>query len=101
VLRASVHAGTAASRHLLVREGRRAGLIHIAAHGRFRPDAPLFSHVELADGPLTTAEIFNLKLNAGLVTLSAARPVGRCSAAVMSWPGSRAPSFMRAPARCW
>lgn len=71
VLGSSVYQEEAATRSLLETEGRRAGVIHIAAHGQFRPDAPLFSHVELADGPLTTADAFNLDLRAALVTLSA------------------------------
>jgi tetratricopeptide (TPR) repeat protein len=29
-----------------------AGLVHIAAHGRYRLEAPLYSYLELADGPL-------------------------------------------------
>jgi CHAT domain-containing protein len=40
-------------------------------HGEFRPDNPLFSGLKLADGWLTTLDIFNLKLSASLVTLSA------------------------------
>jgi tetratricopeptide (TPR) repeat protein len=71
VLGSSVYEEEAATRGRLETEGRRAGVIHIAAHGQFRPDAPLFSHVELADGPLTTADAFNLDLRAALVTLSA------------------------------
>lgn len=46
-------------------------LLHIAAHGRFRPDAPLFSAVQLEDGELTVIDLFNLNLKASLVTLSA------------------------------
>jgi CHAT domain-containing protein len=45
--------------------------IHLAAHGEFRPDNPLFSGLALADGWLTTLDIFDLRLNASLVTLSA------------------------------
>jgi CHAT domain-containing protein len=71
VLRVPVHREEAATRALLQSEGRRAGLIHIAAHGLFRPDAPLFSGIELADGPLTVADVFDLDLPAALVTLSA------------------------------
>lgn len=70
-LRAPLHREEMATRALLESAGRRAGTIHIAAEGRFRADAPLFSHIELADGPLTTADVFNLELQAGLVTLSA------------------------------
>jgi CHAT domain-containing protein len=65
------HAEESATRTVLAREGRRASLIHVAAHGQFRQDAPLFSHVQLADGPLTTADVFNLTMPASLVTLSA------------------------------
>ncbi len=46
-------------------------ILHMAAHGDFRPDNPLFSGLALADGWLTTLDIFNLRLHASLVTLSA------------------------------
>jgi CHAT domain-containing protein len=46
-------------------------VIHLATHGEFRPDNPLFSGLALADGWLTTLDIFNCRLRASLVTLSA------------------------------
>jgi CHAT domain-containing protein len=46
-------------------------ILHLATHGDFRPDNPLFSGLALADGWLTTLDIFNLRLSASLVTLSA------------------------------
>ena len=46
-------------------------VIHVAAHGDFRPQNPLFSGLFLDDSPLTTLDIFNLRLQASLVTLSA------------------------------
>jgi CHAT domain-containing protein len=46
-------------------------MLHIAAHGDFRADNPLFSGLALADGWLTTFDIFGLRLQASLVTLSA------------------------------
>jgi CHAT domain-containing protein len=46
-------------------------LIHLATHGAFRADAPLFSGLALADGWLSTLDIFDLRLSASLVTLSA------------------------------
>lgn len=46
-------------------------IFHLAAHGDFRLDNPLFSGLALADGWLTTMDIFNLRLRASLVTLSA------------------------------
>jgi tetratricopeptide (TPR) repeat protein len=46
-------------------------LLHLAAHGEFRPDNPLFSGLALNDGWLTTLDIFDMRLKASLVTLSA------------------------------
>lgn len=45
--------------------------LHLATHGDFRPDNPLFSGLTFSDGWLTTMDIFNLRLKASLVTLSA------------------------------
>jgi CHAT domain-containing protein len=47
-------------------------LLHMATHGYFRADAPLFSSLHLADGWLTADEVQEWALSrAGLVTLSA------------------------------
>ncbi len=46
-------------------------IIHLATHGDFRADNPLFSGLVIGDGWLTTLDIFNLRLQASLVTLSA------------------------------
>jgi CHAT domain-containing protein len=46
-------------------------VVHLATHGDFRPDNPLFSGLSLEDGWLTTLDIFNLPLKASLITLSA------------------------------
>ncbi len=46
-------------------------LIHLATHGEFRADNPLFSGLLVDDGWLTTLDIFGLRLHASLVTLSA------------------------------
>ncbi len=48
-----------------------ADLVHLACHGQFRPDNPLFSALHLADGILTVRDIANLDLRCGLVVLSA------------------------------
>jgi CHAT domain-containing protein len=50
-----------------------AGVIHVAAHGEFRDDNPLFSGIALDDGWLTTLDVFGLRLRASLVTLSGCR----------------------------
>ncbi|BCL79878.1 SNAP and CHAT domain-containing protein [Ktedonobacteria bacterium brp13] len=57
-----------------VMSGGRPGspLIHIAAHGLFRLDAPNFSYIKLADRQFSTIEAFNLDLTAcSLLVLSA------------------------------
>jgi CHAT domain-containing protein len=46
-------------------------VLHLATHGDFRPDNPLFSGLALEQGWLTTLDIFRLRLQASLVTLSA------------------------------
>lgn len=48
-----------------------ATVLHMATHGEFRPDNPLFSGLALADGTLTTLDVFNLRLRCSLATLSA------------------------------
>ena len=48
-----------------------ADLLHIACHGQFRPDNPLFSSLHLADGWITVRDICSQSLAASLVTLSA------------------------------
>jgi CHAT domain-containing protein len=47
-----------------------AALAHVAAHGTFRADNPLFSTIELADGPLTAYELERLGTPPGCVVLS-------------------------------
>lgn len=46
-------------------------LLHLACHGTFRTDNPLFSALQLADGWLTAAELLSMDLSGALVTLSA------------------------------
>ncbi|HTJ66920.1 MAG TPA: CHAT domain-containing protein [Actinospica sp.] len=48
-----------------------ARLAHLAAHGKFRKDNPLFSNLELADGPLTVYDLESLGRAPGLLILSA------------------------------
>jgi len=60
-----------ATRAALAAAAGRHGVLHLAAHGEARLDNPTFAHVKLADGPLTTADVFNLPLEGALVVLSA------------------------------
>jgi CHAT domain-containing protein/tetratricopeptide (TPR) repeat protein len=46
-------------------------LLHLACHGIFRPDNPLFSALTLADGRFTTRDAYGLELRCNLVVLSA------------------------------
>jgi tetratricopeptide (TPR) repeat protein len=60
-----------ATARALRERARMAGVVHIAAHGAFRTDAPLFSTLHLADGPFTVNEVYGLDLSrTALVTLS-------------------------------
>src|SRR5947209_5092943 len=53
-----------------LREGApRADVLHLACHGQFRPDSPLFSSLRLGDGWLTARDAYTLDVGASLVTL--------------------------------
>ncbi len=47
------------------------GVLHLACHGMFRADNPMFSALKLHDGWLTAADVIELDLGGALVTLSA------------------------------
>lgn len=49
----------------------RSAIAHIAAHGRFRADNPLFSSLQLSDGPLTVYDLDSLADIPRLVVLAA------------------------------
>jgi CHAT domain-containing protein len=76
----------AASERALRSEGGTYAYVHLATHGKFQSSAPLKSFLLLAgdaeyDGLLTVDEIYELKLNADLVSLSACETgLGRGSA---------------------
>lgn len=55
----------------LQQHGSQCAILHLATHGEFRADNPLFSGLTFHDGQLNTLDIFNLRLQASLVTLSA------------------------------
>jgi tetratricopeptide (TPR) repeat protein len=66
--------GAVAERVMAAIDG--AWLVHMAAHGTFRADSPLFSAIELDDGPLTVYDLERLKQAPYRVVLSS------CSSAV-------------------
>jgi len=72
----SMYLGKDANETVLKNQYMSADIIHIASHGEFNAESPLDSRLLLAsdtqnDGSLTVREIYDLNLNANLVTLSA------------------------------
>ncbi|MGB1251141.1 MAG: CHAT domain-containing protein [Candidatus Promineifilaceae bacterium] len=59
-----------AQRAAVMASAQQQRMLHFATHGEFRADNPLFSGLALQDGWLTTLDIFNMQLQASLVTLS-------------------------------
>src|SRR5262249_9213424 len=49
----------------------RADIAHLACHGRFRVDNPMFSSLELSDGPLTVFDLEKLDRPPEVVVLAA------------------------------
>ncbi|MCN0178348.1 CHAT domain-containing protein [Salinispora arenicola] len=68
---AEVLLGPAATAEAALQALDGAPLAHLAAHGTFRSDNPMFSHVRLADGPLTVYDLERLARAPGTVVLSA------------------------------
>jgi len=69
--RAQLLVGTEATGAALRERGERARFLHVAAHGFFRPDNPMFSGIRLSGSYLTLYDLYSLKLSAELVVLSA------------------------------
>ncbi len=67
---ARVYSGEDATLASLRQAAPHAAYLHLAAHGIFRRDNPLFSSLRLADGWLHFHEIVDMPLEAELVTLS-------------------------------
>jgi CHAT domain-containing protein/tetratricopeptide (TPR) repeat protein len=63
--------GEAATRENLFKAAPQARFLHLASHGFFRRDNPMFSFLKLADAQLNFYSLLDLQLNAELVTLSA------------------------------
>jgi CHAT domain-containing protein len=65
-----VHLGVQATLEVLEQRGPLSRSIHIATHGYFRQDNPLFSSVRLGDCYLNVYDLYNLELPVDLLTLS-------------------------------
>lgn len=68
--RAATWTGDLATTSLVRQVLRTADVVHLAVHGRHRASSPLFSSLELADGPLVAHEVVD-DVAARLVVLSA------------------------------
>jgi CHAT domain-containing protein len=62
--------GRDANEQALRTRGVQSRLIHIATHGHFRQDNPMFSAVRLGDSFLSLYDLYNLRLPVDLITLS-------------------------------
>ena len=67
---AELFVGAQANEQVLREKGLQSRLVHIATHGKFRQDNPMFSGIRLGDAYLNLYDLYQLKLNAELVTLS-------------------------------
>lgn len=67
---AGTYFGSAATQEVLEREGPGCRIVHIATHGHFRRDNPIFSAIRLGGSYLNLYDIYRLHLPAELVTLS-------------------------------
>ena len=68
--KSSLHVGDRATSSVLREEGPQSGLLHLATHGIYRQDNPMFSGIRLGDGYLNLYDLYQMRLNARLVTLS-------------------------------
>ncbi|MHB8617906.1 MAG: CHAT domain-containing protein [Candidatus Acidiferrales bacterium] len=62
--------GADANENALRTKGLHSRLIHIATHGTFRQDNPMFSGIRLGNAYLSLYDLYQLKLDADLVALS-------------------------------
>jgi CHAT domain-containing protein/tetratricopeptide (TPR) repeat protein len=65
-----VYLGADATDEVLRDRGARARFVHIATHGSFRQDNPMFSSINLGNTRLSLFDLYHLNLPAELVTLS-------------------------------
>jgi CHAT domain-containing protein/tetratricopeptide (TPR) repeat protein len=66
----TLHVGDHATASLLREMGSRSGLLHLATHGVYRQDNPMFSGIRLGDGYLNLYDLYQMRLDARLVALS-------------------------------
>ena len=67
---AKLFVGSAATEDVLRTHGPTSRIVHIATHGYFRQDNPMFSSIRLGGSYLSLYDLYHLKLPAELVVLS-------------------------------
>jgi len=65
-----VYVGSAATHETLRERGAKSRYVHIATHGWFRQDNPMFSSISLGNSHLSLFDLYQLDLPSELVTLS-------------------------------
>ena len=67
---ADLRLGEQATTEILKTKGAESALLHIATHGTYRQDNPMFSGIRLGDGYLNLYDLYQMRLSARHVTLS-------------------------------
>jgi tetratricopeptide (TPR) repeat protein len=67
---AQLFLGPNATEDTLRLHGAHSRIVHIASHGYFRSETPMFSAIRLGDGYLNVYDLYHLRMPAELVTLS-------------------------------
>jgi CHAT domain-containing protein len=62
--------GDTATAQVLRERGLETGVLHVATHGVYRQDNPMFSGIKMGDGYLNLYDLYQMRLGAKLVTLS-------------------------------
>jgi len=62
--------GTQATTDAFRKKGAQSALLHIATHGAYRQDNPMFSGIRLSDGYLNLYDLYQMRLSTRHVTLS-------------------------------
>ncbi len=62
--------GGQATADILKKKGAQSAILHIATHGTYRQDNPMFSGIKLGDGYLNLYDLYQMRLSARHVTLS-------------------------------
>jgi CHAT domain-containing protein/tetratricopeptide (TPR) repeat protein len=67
---ADLFLGAQATADVLKTKGSQSALLHIATHGTYRQDNPMFSGIRLGDGYLNLYDLYQMRISARHVTLS-------------------------------